>query len=147
MRTVYQTTVNATGGRDGQVASDDGVLSLDVRVPQSMGGPAGAFTNPEQLFAAGYAACFDSALNLVARQQKLKINSTVSATVGLQMADPTNFNLAVSLAVRIEGVDHITAQKLLDKAHATCPYSKAIRNNVEVSLTFIDELLDHAHNQ
>ncbi|UHG93083.1 organic hydroperoxide resistance protein [Spirosoma oryzicola] len=138
MKTVYQTTVKAVGGRDGQVASEDGVLTLDVRVPQSMGGPAGSFTNPEQLFAAGYAACFDSALNLVARQQKLKINSTVSATVGLQMTDPTNFNLAVELAVQIEGPDKATAQALLEKAHATCPYSKAIHNNVQVNLQLID---------
>ncbi len=138
MKTVYQTTVKAVGGRDGQVASEDGVLTLDVRVPQSMGGPAGSFTNPEQLFAAGYAACFDSALNLVARQQKLKINSTVSATVGLQMTDPTNFNLAVELAVQIEGTDKATAQALLEKAHATCPYSKAIHNNVQVNLQLID---------
>lgn len=144
MKIIYQTTVNATGGRDGHVASEDGVLTLDVRVPQEMGGPVGGFTNPEQLFAAGYAACFDSALNLVARQQKLKINSSVSATVGLQMAVPTSFNLAVSLAVRIEGVEQATAQELLAKAHATCPYSKAIRNNVEVSLTLIDELQHHA---
>ena len=138
MKTVYQTTVNATGGRDGQVVSADGALTLDVRAPESLGGPAGAFTNPEQLFAAGYAACFDSALNLVARQQKLKIDSAVSATVDLQMTDPTTFNLAVALAVRIDGTDKVTAQELLTKAHAICPYSKAIHNNVAVNLTLVD---------
>lgn len=138
MKTIYQTTVNATGGRDGQVASEDGALTLDVRAPKSLGGPGGAYTNPEQLFAAGYAACFDSALNLVARQQQLKINSAVSATVDLQMTDPTTFNLAVALAVRVDGVDKATAQELLTKAHATCPYSKAIDNNVAVSLTLVD---------
>lgn len=138
MKTVYQTTVVATGGRDGQVASEDGTLALEVRVPQSMGGPAGSFTNPEQLFAAGYAACFDSALNMVARQQQVKINSTVSATVGLIMAAPTNFNLAVTLAVQIDGPDRATAQRLLDAAHATCPYSKAIQHNVDVALQLVD---------
>lgn len=135
MKTIYETTASATGGRDGHVASADGVLDLDVRVPKSMGGPGGAYTNPEQLFAAGYAACFDSALNLIARQQKLKIQSTVSATVGLASSGPADFGLTVALSVRVEGTDAETAQALLEKAHETCPYSRAIRNNVEVSLS------------
>lgn len=138
MKTIYQTTVVAEGGRDGQVNSEDGALTLAVRTPQSMGGPAGNFTNPEQLFAAGYAACFDSALNLIARQQKVIISSTVSATVGLAMAAPADYNLAVTLAVQIDGPDRATAQQLLNAAHATCPYSKAIRNNVDVTLQLVD---------
>ncbi|WP_266362925.1 organic hydroperoxide resistance protein [Tellurirhabdus rosea] len=134
MKTIYQTTATAVGGREGQVSSEDGVLTLEVRPPKALGGPAGDFTNPEQLFAAGYAACFDSALNMVARLRKVKITSSVSATVSLQMADATSFNIAVDLAVRMEGTDRATAQELLEQAHAVCPYSKAIRNNVVVTL-------------
>lgn len=138
MKTIYETTASAVGGRDGRVTTEDGILNLAVRTPQSMGGPAGAFTNPEQLFAAGYAACFDSALQFVARARKQKITSSVSATVSLQVADSTDFRLGVNLAVRIDGTDPATAQELLEQAHATCPYSKAIQNNVAVSLQLIE---------
>lgn len=138
MKTIYQTTATAVGGRNGQVSTADGILAVEVRTPKEMGGPEGAFTNPEQLFAAGYAACFDSALNLVARYQKEKITSAVSVSVALQMADPTSYNLAVDIAVRIEGTSREKAQELLMSAHATCPYSKAIQNNVVVNLTLLD---------
>lgn len=138
MNTIYQTKVTATGGRDGKVNSEDGVLDLNVRVPNAMGGQGGKYTNPEQLFAAGYAACFDSALNHVARLQRQKITSKTTATVGLQASDTEGFNIVVAIDVEIGGVETRMAHELLLKAHATCPYSKAIRNNVVVTLNLVD---------
>lgn len=137
MKTIYQTKATATGGRDGKVTSEDGILELEVRVPKSMGGAGGAYTNPEQLFAAGYAACFDSALTFVSRLQKVKINSKVTATIGLQMSDTDGFNIAVVLDVEIIGIGRNLALELLEKAHAACPYSKAIRNNVDVKINLV----------
>lgn len=137
MKPVYETTVTASGGRDGKVVSKDGVIDLEVRTPKEMRGPGGAYTNPEQLFAAGYAACFDSALNFVARTDRKKITSQVTATVGLKLAGLSGFELVVTLDVLVEGVDRDTALKLLEKAHKTCPYSKALRNNVEVKVNLV----------
>lgn len=137
MKPVYETTVIASGGRDGKVVSQDGVIELEVRTPKEMRGPGGPYTNPEQLFAAGYAACFDSALNFVARTELKKINSQVSATVGLKLVGLSGFELVVTLDVTVEGVDRETAQKLLEKAHKTCPYSKALRNNVDVKINLV----------
>ncbi|MCG8697007.1 MAG: Ohr family peroxiredoxin, partial [Bacteroidales bacterium] len=97
----------------------------------------GEFTNPEQIFAVGYAACFDGALNLVARQHRHKISSEVKATVSLQMSETEGFNIAAALDVTIDGVEKQVAQELLDMAHATCPYSKAIKGNVEISVNLI----------
>ena len=137
MNPIYETSVTASGGRDGKVTSQDGVLQLEVRVPKEMKGAGGPYTNPEQLFAAGYAACFDSALNFAARSEKTKIDSQVTANVGLNMAGLSGFELAVTLNVHIEGVDDVTARHLLEKAHETCPYSKAIRNNVDVHVNLV----------
>jgi len=137
MKTIYQTKASATGGRNGQVKSEDGVLDLEVRIPKEMGGQGGAYTNPEQLFAAGYSACFDSALNLVARMDRIHLkDSKVSATVGIQ-AEANDFNIVVKLDVEIPGVERNIALDLLQKAHAVCPYSKAIRNNVNVELNLV----------
>ncbi len=133
MNPVYQTKAVATGGRNGKVSTDDGLLNFEVRIPNSMGGPGGEHTNPEQLFAAGYAACFDSALNFVARSQKLRVESKTSVSVGLQSSD-SGFNLIVEIDVEINGVERSVAQELLDKAHLTCPYSKAIHGNVGVTV-------------
>lgn len=137
MKPVYQTTVVAQGGRNGKIISEDGVLDIEVRIPKEMGGAGGAFTNPEQLFAAGYAACFDSALNYIALQERVKISSTIRATVGIVKPSNTEFNLVVNINAHIEGVDEATAKHLLDKAHETCPYSKAIKGNVEVTVNLI----------
>ncbi len=134
MSTVYQTTVNVTGGRNGKVTSDNGVLDLDVRLPKAMGGKNDENTNPEQLFAAGYAACFDNALIFNALQKKMRIKSKLDVTVGLQSSEETGFNLCVKIAATIEGVDRDVAQQLLEEAHQTCPYSKAIKGNVDVVL-------------
>lgn len=138
MKTIYQTKVSATGGRDGKVKSEDGVLALEVRIPKEMGGKGGEFTNPEQLFAAGYSACFDSALNLVARMERIHlVGSVVNATVGIQVSEANDFNIAARLDVEIPGVERAVALDLLQKAHAVCPYSKAISGNVNVELNLI----------
>ncbi|MGZ0085827.1 organic hydroperoxide resistance protein [Caldibacillus thermoamylovorans] len=136
MQPIYSTSVTAHGGRNGKVVSDDGILSLEVKMPKELGGPGGA-TNPEQLFAAGYAACFDSALNLVIRQKKIKTDGTeVTARVvlGKDEADG-GFQLAVALEVRVLGVDRPTAEELVHAAHQICPYSKAVRGNIDVTLS------------
>lgn len=135
MKILYQTQASATGGRNGHVVSADGVLDLKLAIPREMGGPGGALSNPEQLFAAGYAACFDSALAVVAGQSKLKLAGTrVDATVGIGPNDAGGYGLAVKLAVTIPDVPREQAQTLLEQAHAVCPYSNALRGNVAVEL-------------
>ncbi len=134
MKKIYSTTVTVTGGRNGSVKSDNGVLELEVRMPKALGGQNDDFTNPEQLFAGGYAACFDSALNLVAQKARLKITSEISATVSLLPNAEGGFQLEVDLLADIKGVDRAVAQDLLEKAHQVCPYSNATRGNIEVNL-------------
>jgi len=138
MKTQYQTTVSATGGRNGHVKSEDGFVDFDVLMPKELGGKGGA-TNPEQLFAAGYAACFDSALNLVIGKAKVKPEgeTTVKATVGIGPNDAGGFQLAVKLSVEIPGVEKEKAQELVEEAHQVCPYSNATRGNIEVELEVI----------
>lgn len=138
MNTLYETSVEVTGGRNGKVKSEDGILELEVRTPKQLGG-AGGHTNPEQLFAAGYAACFDSALNLIMNQAKVKPSepSRVKSTVGLVPNGQGGYGLQVALAVTIPGVDQEQARQLVEKAHTVCPYSNAIRGNVEVQLQVI----------
>jgi Ohr subfamily peroxiredoxin len=136
MTVLYTAGATATGGREGHVKSSDGVLDLDVRVPKEMGGAGGAYSNPEQLFAAGYAACFDSALAHVARAGKITTGTTeVTAKVSIGKNDAGGFALAVELHARIPGVDLSVAQDLIAKAHQVCPYSNATRGNVGVNLT------------
>lgn len=142
MKTLYKAQATATGGRNGQVKSSDEVLNLEVRMPKELGGTGGAFTNPEQLFAAGYSACFDSALNHVARLQKIHLKGTeVTATVGIGSVPSGGFGLEVALEVKIPGIEREVAQKLLETAHQVCPYSNATRGNIEVSLTLVSEEL------
>jgi osmotically inducible protein OsmC len=135
---LYTAHATATGGRNGQVKSSDGVLDLEVRMPKELGGSGGAYSNPEQLFAAGYAACFDSALNLVIRTQKVTAGTTtVLADVSLGKNDSGGFGLAVKLQVAIPGVDPQLGKELIEKAHQVCPYSNATRGNIEVELALI----------
>lgn len=135
MKTLYTTAVTSTGGRNGKIVSDDGVLNLDIRMPKSMGGEGGSYSNPEQLFAAGYAACFESALLLAAQQEKKKVRDTaVRAEVRLLADDSSGFQLDISLYVRVGGTDPESARDLMEKAHHICPYSKAIAGNVNVRL-------------
>ena len=137
MKTIYSTKVKATGGRNGQVTSDDGILSLETRIPKEMGGAGGSFTNPEQLFAAGYAACFDSALNLVIRKSGLKVeNTAVYATVGIGEQDG-GYGLSVLLEVEVPGIEKELAEELASQAHQVCPYSNATRGNIPVEVKVI----------
>ena len=127
------------GGRNGHVRTSDGILDFDVRVPKEMGGAGGA-PNPELLFAAGYAACFHSALQSVARAQKVAIEgSSVGSRVGIGSNGEGGFQLAVELEVNIPDVDHDVAQALADAAHQVCPYSNATRGNIEVRVTVVDD--------
>ncbi|MBS9780247.1 MAG: organic hydroperoxide resistance protein [Moraxellaceae bacterium] len=135
MKPLYTTTVTTTGGRNGTIKSDNGVLDLEVRMPKALGGQNDDFTNPEQLFAGGYSACFDSALNLVAQKAKVKIDSTITATVSIGANATGGFELAVDLVADIQGVDRETAQQLLEKAHEVCPYSNATRGNIDVNIS------------
>lgn len=137
MSTLYSTTVNAVGGRNGTVKSDDGLLDLRLAMPGSLGGKGGA-TNPEQLFAAGYAACFGNAVMHVTRNKEQKIKDDdveVAATVGLEPNGNGGFALAVALEVTLAGVDQPTAEALVAQAHEVCPYSNATRGNVDVALS------------
>jgi Ohr subfamily peroxiredoxin len=138
MDILYTATAHATGdGRNGHATSDDGILDVDLRMPKELGGPGGA-TNPEQLFAAGYAACFHSAMKVVASRDKLDVTgSEVSASVGLGMTPTGGFGLAVELDVSLPALDHDAAEALVAKAHEVCPYSNATRGNIEVTLTVV----------
>ena len=138
MQTIYTAVALATGdGRNGHATSEDGILDLDLRVPKEMGGPGGA-TNPEQLFAAGYAACFHSALKLVAGRDNLDVSGTeVSASVGIGALDGGGFGLAVELDVLVPQLEKADAEALVARAHEVCPYSNATRGNIEVTLTVV----------
>jgi Ohr subfamily peroxiredoxin len=138
MKILYEAKATSTGGRDGQVKSSDGVLNLALRTPQSLGGPGGAFSNPEQLFAAGYSACYLNAIYFVARQRKIVISpdASVEGTVGIGQAE-TGFALAVELKVSLPGTEPSLARELMEAAHSICPYSNATRGNVQVQLTLV----------
>jgi len=134
MEAIYTTAATAKGGRNGHVSSNDGILDLEVRIPKEMGGQGG-YTNPEQLFAAGYAACFESALNHIAREKKIKVEETmVTAEVSIGKNDKGGFALAVKLHAYIKGVTAEVADELVKAAHETCPYSNATRGNIDVEL-------------
>ncbi|WP_320774210.1 organic hydroperoxide resistance protein [Streptomyces sp. CRN 30] len=130
---LYTAVATAENGRDGRVSTDDGKLDVVVNPPKEMGG-SGAGTNPEQLFAAGYSACFQGALAVVARQEGADITgSTVTAKVGIGKNDD-GFGLIVEISAAVPAVDAATARDLLAKAHQVCPYSKATRGNITVTL-------------
>lgn len=133
---LYTAEVSATGGRDGRVASSDKHLAIKLDIPKSLGGPGGDGTNPEQLFAAGYSACFLSAIQGVARGKKIRlpIESCVVAIVGIGTG-PEGYGLTAELQVSIPGLDRAMAQTLVDEAHKNCPYSKATRNNIDVNIS------------
>ncbi|MGW8060745.1 organic hydroperoxide resistance protein [Streptomyces ziwulingensis] len=130
---LYTAVATAENGRDGRVATDDGKLDVVVNPPEEMGG-SGAGTNPEQLFAAGYSACFQGALAVVARQEGADVTgSTVTAKVGIGRNDD-GFGLVVEISAAIPAVDAATARSLVEKAHQVCPYSKAARGDITVTL-------------
>jgi osmotically inducible protein OsmC len=133
---IYTASATASGeGRNGHVASSDGVLDLDLAVPKEMGGPGGALTNPEQLFAAGYAACFHSALKGVARMEKQTLTDTAVVADVSFIRGEDGPQLAVALHVEIPGVEQAVAEDLVAKAHQMCPYSRATRGNIDVTLS------------
>jgi osmotically inducible protein OsmC len=139
MQNLYTATVTATGGRNGKVVSSDQIISLDVKMPKELGGPGGDATNPEQLFAAGYSACFDSALNLVIRTKRIAVEGTqVTAHVTIGKTEDGGFGLSVELDVTIDGVTPEVAKELADAAHQVCPYSKATRGNIEVKINIVE---------
>ncbi|SEN85688.1 peroxiredoxin, Ohr subfamily [Amphibacillus marinus] len=130
---IFTSHATAKGGREGHVKSNDGVIDVNLVDPASKSDEKGS--NPEQLFASGYAACFDGALNLIASKQKKEINSTLSADVSLLKDQEDNgFKLGVVLHIEIEGVTQEEAEDLAHQAHEFCPYSKATRGNIEVEL-------------
>ena len=137
MQVLYTAEAIAVGdGRNGEVRSSDGVIDEQLSTPKELGGPGGDRTNPEQLFAAGYAACFHSALKVAARQAKVTIGETsVTAKVDLGADGNGGFQLAVELAAHIPGVEQAVAERLAAAAHQICPYSNATRGNIEVALT------------
>jgi Ohr subfamily peroxiredoxin len=135
---LYETEVTATGGREGKAASTDGVLLVSLSVPKSMGGPGGDGTNPEQLFAAGYAACFLGAVKLVARTRKVMPSAEPAVSAKVAMGPvAVGYALAVELKVSLPGIETSVAQEIVAGAHERCPYSNATRGNVDVTLTVI----------
>lgn len=135
-KVVYR--AKATGGRDGRAVSSDGVLDVKLGVPKEMGGAGGAVTNPEQLFAAGYSACFLGAMKFVANHDKVKIpaDAYIDSEVGIGPI-PTGFGIEVKFNIYLKGMDEAEAKKLVDAAHIVCPYSNATRGNIDIDLNVI----------
>jgi lipoyl-dependent peroxiredoxin len=137
MEALYTASATATGdGRNGHVRSADGVLDFDLAVPKEMGGPGGALPNPEELFAAGYAACFHSALKAAARMGKVTLTDTaVTVDIGVVRNEQGGFGLTATIEAEIADLDTTVAQGLLETAHQLCPYSNATRGNIDVKLS------------
>lgn len=132
---LYRAQATATGGRDGRAVSSDQALDVSLSTPRELGGAGGQGTNPEQLFAAGYSACFIGALKLVAGQQKIALprETTITGDVGIGQI-PAGFGIEVTLNVSLPGMDEAQANALVEKAHQVCPYSNATRGNIDVTL-------------
>jgi Ohr subfamily peroxiredoxin len=137
-KVLYRSKATATGGRDGRATSSDNVLDVRLTTPKELGGSGGDGTNPEQLFAAGYSACFLGAMKFVAAQQKLQLpaDTQVTGQVGIGQI-PTGFGIEVELTISIPGLPRADAEALVQKAHIVCPYSNATRNNIDVTLTVV----------
>nr|WP_298727880.1 organic hydroperoxide resistance protein [uncultured Steroidobacter sp.] len=138
-KVLYTAQATATGGRDGRATSSDNVLNVQLSTPRELGGAGGPGTNPEQLFAAGYSACFLSALKFVAGKEKVALpaDTTVTGRVGIG-AIPTGFGIEAELRIQVPGVPKDQVQKLVEKAHIVCPYSNATRGNIDVKLVVLD---------
>jgi lipoyl-dependent peroxiredoxin len=142
---LYRGSAKATGGRDGKAVSSDGVLDVKLTTPKELGGGGGDGTSPEQLFAAGYSACFIGAMKFVGQRDKIKVPADVSidGTVGVGpifaggSQTPTAFGIEAELKISLPGLDKAEAQKLVDAAHLVCPYSNATRGNIKVTLTLV----------
>ena len=136
MKTSYTAAATATGGRTGHAETDDSVLAVDLAVPKDMGGTGAVGTNPEQLFAAGYAACFGSALDYLAQQRKIDTGTvSVTAEIGIGPNDHGSFSLSAALRVDVPNLSQSDAEALVADAHQVCPYSNAIKGNIDVALS------------
>ncbi len=137
-KVLYRATATATGGRDGSAASSDGALNVQLSTPKELGGAGGSGTNPEQLFAAGYSACFIGALKFVAGQQKVRLPDglSITGTVGIGPI-PTGFGIEAELQISMPGMERSIAEGLVEKAHQVCPYSNATRGNINVTLKLL----------
>lgn len=137
-KVLYRAQATATGGREGRATSADGAIDLTLNTPRELGGPGGAGTNPEQLFAAGYSACFIGALKVVAAREKiaLPVDTSIEGNVGIGPI-ATGFGIEVELKISLPGVPREQAEALVQKAHVVCPYSNATRNNIDVTLTVV----------
>lgn len=135
---LYRSHATAVGGRDGRGATDDGRLEVRLSVPKELGGDGGPGTNPEQLFAVGWSACFLGAMKFVAARDKIALpaETSVSGSIGIGPI-PTGFAIAAELKIAIPGLDRAVAQSIVDRAHVVCPYSNATRGNVDVTLTLV----------
>ncbi|XHS77168.1 organic hydroperoxide resistance protein [Burkholderiaceae bacterium UC74_6] len=137
-KVLYTATATATGGRQGTAASSDGALSVTLSTPKELGGAGGSGTNPEQLFAAGYSACFIGALKHVAMMKKVSLPAEVSITTDVGIGPiPAGFGIQVAMNIAVPGVDREVAQDLINTAHTVCPYSNATRGNIDVTLTLV----------
>ena len=136
---LYTASATATGGRDGRARSSDHVLDVALSTPRELGGAGGPGTNPEQLFAAGYSACFLGALKFVAGKQKVALppTTTVTGTVGIGPI-PSGFGIEAALTIAAPGIDRDLLQRLIEQAHVVCPYSNATRGNIDVTLAIAD---------
>ena len=135
-KVLYTATATATGGRTGTATSSDGKLKVDLATPRELGGAGGDGTNPEQMFAAGYAACFIGAMKAVGARQKLKVPEDVSITADVGIGPiPAGFGIQVAMRISLPGMERSAAETLVAAAHQVCPYSNATRGNIEVTLT------------
>lgn len=139
MQILYTANATATGGRDGQATSNDQRLAVKLSTPKELGGAGGEGTNPEQLFAAGYSACFIGAMKFVAASQKLALpaDTSVNGLVGIGPNGKGGFGLQVELNISLPGMDHAAAEALVHKAHEVCPYSNATRGNIDVTVKLV----------
>jgi Ohr subfamily peroxiredoxin len=137
-KVLYRAKATATGGRDGRAVSSDGVLDVNLTTPKELGGNGATGTNPEQLFAAGYSACFMGALKFVAGKEKVALpaDASIEGHVGIGPI-PTGFGIEVELKISLPGVERTQAEALVEKAHIVCPYSNATRGNIDVTLTVV----------
>ncbi|MGF6690175.1 organic hydroperoxide resistance protein [Metapseudomonas resinovorans] len=137
-KALYTAHAEAYGGREGRAVSSDGVLDVKLTTPKELGGPGGDGTNPEQLFAAGYSACFLGAIKFVAGKEKITLSedTSIEGAVGIGTL-PTGFGIEVELKISLPGLDKQAAKELVDKAHIVCPYSNATRGNINVTLTLV----------
>ncbi|GJD47341.1 Organic hydroperoxide resistance protein OhrB [Methylobacterium crusticola] len=135
----YSTKAKATGGRDGRAHTLDGGLDVKLSTPKELGGAGGEGNNPEQLFAAGYAACFLGAMKFVGGQEKIQVpaDTTVTAQVGIGPRSEGGFGITANLTIALPGLERATAESLVQKAHQVCPYSNATRGNVDVGLEIV----------